>query len=135
MEEVLVSKLASAQLVELATRLEPALAVPGAATAVPPHEQWVSLFRSFDHGPWVSGRATLTTRRLLFAANVVGKIVTPGPTEVALGLGHVVGVEVRSGFLTDTVAILLPGAELRLRCWGAEALAERIGRALPGPPA
>lgn len=86
--------------------------------------------RQFQGGLWVGGRATLTTRRLHFAANPLNRIVHSGPLEVDIDLRDVLDVSTRQGWVAVIVVVTLPGAELWLRCFGARAFSDEIAEAV-----
>lgn len=83
----------------------------------------------FGGGMWIGGRITLTTRRLHFAADALNRMLHSGPTEVDLDLREFLGTSVQGGLL-PTVVVVLPGAELWIRCLGARRLADEIDQAV-----
>lgn len=128
-EQLIASRTADARVLKAELALGPAsvAALPGQEAG---GEGVVDWFRGVHGGLWVGGRATLTDRRLHFEANPLHKMVHTGPSEVDVDLRHVLDVTVRAGVLADTVQVLLPGAVLQLRGWGARAFAQQVSDAV-----
>jgi hypothetical protein len=83
-----------------------------------------------DHGGlWVGGRVTLTTQRLAFHPNGVNRALQTGSLDVDIPLSAVLDVEVQPGFLTKIIAVRTHQSIIKLRCFGAIALAGQISTA------
>lgn len=131
-EPVIASKLASALVNQaaFAPGLEFALDSGGRIPVGTDHV--VKWFQQFYGGVWVGGRATLTARRLHFAANQLNRMVHTGTLEVDIDLREVMDVALRQGWVTGIVVVWLPGAELWFRCVGAGAFRDQIADAVRG---
>jgi hypothetical protein len=77
-------------------------------------------------GLWVGGRANLTSSELSFHPNALNRALQTGNMDVVLPLKAVTSVEVRRAFVTNIIAISTPGFLLKIRCYKADAFADRI---------
>lgn len=95
-------------------------------------DQVIRWFQQFHGGVWVGGRATLTQRRLHFAANQLNRMVHSGTLEVDIDLREVMEVSMRPGWVAGIVVVRMPGAELWFRCFGAATFHDQIATAVRG---
>lgn len=132
MEEVIATKVVNALMAEPVMAVHPgvALAAEGVGGIPPGVELVVDAFRRRWGGLWVGGRATLTTARLTFRANGVNRVLHEGQVDAELDLRAVLRVDLEPGFLTEIVAVTIPGAVFKLRCWGARDFAAQVDAAV-----
>lgn len=90
---------------------------------------WVlEKFREHYGGLWVGGRVTLSTESIAFRPNVANRIAQVGTSDIVIPLTKISRVEVLSGAITKIVALHLEGKVVKVRCFGASALAAEIDR-------
>ncbi|MGO1317055.1 MAG: hypothetical protein ACTMIR_08485 [Cellulomonadaceae bacterium] len=84
----------------------------------------------FQHrygGVWVGGRVTVTAEGVRFAANAVNAALHRDGVELFVPHIAITAVTIDGGVMTKIIALRLrDGSTLRLRCWGAHALADTI---------
>jgi hypothetical protein len=83
-------------------------------------------FKSHYGGLWVGGAAHLTATHLVFGPNAMNDAVHKDDTSFAIPLRDISAVAVEPGFLTNIIAMQTPERVYRIRCFGAQAFAERI---------
>ena len=87
--------------------------------------------RASDGGLWVGGRLVLTTSRLTFAPNAANRAVHQQLPEVTIELSAIRSVTVLPGRITKVIRVETDDRSIRLRCWGAASVAERVREAAP----
>jgi hypothetical protein len=95
-------------------------------------------FRRRWGGLWVGGRVTLSERDVVFAANAMNRMVQSGTLDVVVPLSSVTSVRVQRALVTNIVVIGAGYHLLKVRCFGASALAgaiEHAARSAPQGPA
>ena len=120
----------------IASRVANAL-IADAVSSVPlPHKTIVKgvleRYRQSYGGLWVGGRVTLTESALEFAPNAMNRGVTRGELDVRIPLRDVTAVTVEFGVATKIIVIESPARTFKIRCYGAEKLAEHIRAAMSG---
>lgn len=125
--DVLDKRLANA-LVEDAT-----LSIPGPLSdQIPSYaitEKVLDVFKAAYGGLWVGGTARLTRTDLTFQANAMNRAVHRGELDIEVPLHLIEDVEVRKGFATRIIAITVGQRVVKIRCYRADAFAERINAA------
>ena len=111
------------QLSKFDSVLKAAGAAPGSVGGV------LAAFKNYYGGLWVGGRVTLTDSNVVFAPNAVNRAVHTGPLDISIPLTEISHVESLPGFVTKIVEIRTAGGVLKVRCWGAPALATAIEQA------
>ena len=86
-------------------------------------------FKNYYGGLWVGGRVTLTDSSVMFAPNAMNRAVHTGTLDVTIPLTEISHVECLPGLVTKIVAIHTAGGVLKVRCYGARALAKAIEQA------
>ncbi len=130
--EVLMTKAANALVADADLKLHPgaeaALApLGGVPAAVEPVLDW---FKRTYGGLWVGGRVTLTTVDLTFAPNAMNRMVQSGTLDVTVPLEAITSVHVTKATITNIVVVGLGYQVLKVRCYGAAALAQAIEAAV-----
>ena len=82
-------------------------------------------------GLWVGGNATLSRAMLSFEPNAANRFIHENGATLALAipLGAIDSVTIRSAFLTDIVDVSSGGGVFSLRCFKAKAFARKINDA------
>jgi hypothetical protein len=120
----------------IVTRIANALIDDAELSSVPiPHKSTVTrvlgAFKQTHGGLWVGGRVTLTESAVEFSANSINRSVTKGQLDVRIPLTEITSVTVEFGVVTKIIAIESPAMTFKVRCYGAEKLAEQIKAAIP----
>jgi hypothetical protein len=89
-------------------------------------ERVLATFKRAYGGLWVGGRATLTTSDIRFRPNAVNRSIQTGSLDIVVPLPAVEDVQVLRGFVTRIIAIHTPGFVVKVRCFGADAFADKI---------
>jgi len=95
------------------------------------------MLRSMFGGLWVGGSAQLYETKLVFRPNSVNRAAHADDATTEIELYAVTDVRVRGGFLTKIIDIATGEDGLTIRCFGAEAFADRIREQVErqaGPP-
>jgi hypothetical protein len=96
-----------------------------------PVELVLATFRRQYGGLWVGGRMTLTDTAVTLAPNAVNRLMHQKLAAIELPLPMITSVEVEFGYVTKIIALGTPTHLVKLRCYGAPALADRIRAQLP----
>jgi hypothetical protein len=83
-------------------------------------------FRKYYGGLWVGGRINVTASAISIAPNLMNRAVHHGLTSIELRLVDLESVEVLPGFVTKIIALRTPEHVVKIRCYGAPALAQQI---------
>jgi hypothetical protein len=84
------------------------------------------LLRSMFGGLWVGGTAQLYETKLVFRPNSLNRTAHADDATTEIELDLVTSVRVRGGLLTKIIDIAAGPDGLTIRCFGAEAFADRI---------
>jgi hypothetical protein len=87
-------------------------------------------FKQAHGGLWVGGKAILTPSTLEFSPNAVNRAVNKGTLDIRIPLTEITAVATESGLITKIIAIQVPGATFKVRCYGAEKFAGQIRTAM-----
>jgi hypothetical protein len=96
-----------------------------------PVELVLAGFRRQYGGLWVGGRVELSETAVSLAPNVLNRAVHQQLSSIEVPLAMVTSVEVLPGFVTKIIALGTPTHVVKLRCYGAPALADQIRAQLP----
>lgn len=126
--QVLMTKMANGLVADADLALHPGVQAAltplgGVPIGVEPVLDW---FKRNHGGLWVGGRVTLTTVDLTFAANAMNRMVQSGTLDVTVPLEAITSVHVTKARITNIVVVGLGYHVLKVRCYGAAALAEAI---------
>ncbi len=83
-------------------------------------------FKQVMGGLWVGGTATLHETKLGFRPNALNHFIHAGDYSVEIPLQEISDIQVRFGFLTKIIDIVMPHGKLSIRCFGAEDFANTI---------
>ena len=83
-------------------------------------------FRRLYGGLWVGGRLTVTTTELEFHANAANRALQSGQLDIRADLRAVSSVEVLPGVVIKIIAIHTDEQVIKVRCWRARNIADRI---------
>lgn len=129
-EQVLASKLVSAQVVRTQAVRGLRVAMEGAATATRMTGFDLGGRPPMSDGFWAGARAVLTSQHLRLEAGPLTRMVTPQQHEVSIELRRVVDISIDKGLLTDVVCVTAADVQLRMRCYDAPRFADDIRRAV-----
>jgi hypothetical protein len=87
-------------------------------------------FRRHYGGLWVGGRLTLTSATLEFHPNAVNRVAHAGTLDIEVDVRRIEAVDVLPGFLTKIIAVRVGDKVVKVRCWGASKMADRIRAAV-----
>jgi hypothetical protein len=86
----------------------------------------LAAFRQYYGGLWVGGRVTLTETAVSLTPNALNRSVHQDLDAIELPLAMITSVEVQFGWVTKIIALGTPTHLVKLRCFGAHKLADRI---------